>query len=71
MCVSEVTPLVGADQSTVSRHLSVLKRAGLIADRKEGASVYYRLLCGCLDGFFRCLERVLSENLARQRSLLG
>ena len=70
MCVHELTPLAGADQSTVSRHLAVLKRSGLIGDRKEGSSVYYHLICGCLDGFFSCLERVLAENVERQRLLL-
>lgn len=30
MCVSELTKLVGADQSTVSKHMSVLKNAGLV-----------------------------------------
>jgi ArsR family transcriptional regulator, arsenate/arsenite/antimonite-responsive transcriptional repressor len=70
LCVCELTPLLGVDQSTVSRHLAVLKQAGLIQDRKEGSSVYYRLLCGCLDGFFNCIEKVLAEAHQRQKKLL-
>ncbi len=70
LCVCELTPLVGADQSTVSRHLAVLKQAGLIEDRKEGSSVYYRLLCRCLEGFFHCIENVLTETHRRQKLLL-
>ena len=70
MCVCELTPLVGADQSTVSRHLAVLKQAGLIQDRKEGSSVYYHLLVECLDGFFGCIEKVLMESHQRQKLLL-
>lgn len=70
MCVCELTPLVGADQSTVSRHLAVLKQAGLIQDRKDGSSVYYRLRIGCLEGFFQCIEKVLAESLQRQQLLL-
>jgi len=70
MCVCDLTRLVGVDQSTVSRHLAVLKQAGLIQDRKEGSSVYYRLLVGCLEGFFNCIEKVLIEAHQRQQLLL-
>jgi len=70
MCVCELTPLVGADQSTVSRHLAVMKQAGLIQDRKEGSSVYYSLRIGCLEGFFQCIEKVLVDTLQRQQLLL-
>jgi DNA-binding transcriptional ArsR family regulator len=70
MCVCELTRLLGVDQSTVSRHLAVLKGAGLIQDRKEGSSVYYRLLVGCLEGFFHCIEKVLVEAHERQHLLL-
>ena len=36
MCVCDLTELVGADQSTVSKHLAVLKQAGIVEDRKKG-----------------------------------
>lgn len=71
MCVCDLTKLVGADQSTVSKHLSVLKASGLVEDRKEGTMVFYRVKPRCLEGFFRCLENVLAENLAEQRAALG
>ena len=70
MCVSELTDQVGADQSTVSKHLAILKEVGLIGVRKEGALSYYRVTCGCLDGFFSCMETVLlSDVKGRQKSL--
>ena len=43
-CVCELTELVGVDMSTVSRHLAMLKNAGIIEDEKRGAQVYYS--CG-------------------------
>lgn len=43
-CVCEIFPAIGGKQSNVSRHLSVLKRAGIVADRREGVSIYYRVL---------------------------
>ena len=42
-CVCELTEMIGADMSTVSKHLSVLKGAGIIQDDKRGLQVYYRL----------------------------
>jgi ArsR family transcriptional regulator len=71
MCVGEITELVGADQSTVSKHLAVLREAGLVAGRKEGSTVRYRVTCGCLDGFFQCIESVLRQNLKAQQRAVG
>ncbi len=58
-CVCELTEMVGADISTVSKHLSILKAAGIIADDKRGNQVYYRLRVPCILEFFRCIESVL------------
>ena len=69
-CVCELTELVGADQSTVSKHLAVLKQAGLVEDRKEGVMVYYRVKVCCLQGFWNCIEGVLAENLRVQQAAL-
>lgn len=43
LCVCQVTELFGFAPSTVSKHLSVLHRAGLILSRKTERWVYYRL----------------------------
>lgn len=70
MCVGELTVEVGADQSTVSKHLAILKYVGLVSVRKEGSMSYYQLKCGCLDGFFSCMEAVLISDLTcRQEAL--
>ncbi|MEW6744949.1 MAG: metalloregulator ArsR/SmtB family transcription factor [Planctomycetota bacterium] len=70
-CVNELTELVGGDQSTVSKHLAILKSAGLVSARKEGSMSLYGITCPCLDGFFACIETVLQENLKAQRRLIG
>ena len=70
MCVGELTEEVGADQSTVSKHLAVLKDVGLIDVRKKGAMSYYRVTCGCLDGFFSCLESVLKSDVELRKTTL-
>jgi DNA-binding transcriptional ArsR family regulator len=69
-CVCELTALVGADISTVSRHLALLKNAGIIADQKRGAQVYYRLRVKCVLDFFECVESVMECNARDQRRVL-
>src|SRR5687768_14283796 len=41
--VSELTGILGAAQSGVSRHLGLLKDAGLVVEEREAGYVYYRL----------------------------
>lgn len=70
-CVCELTELVDADQSTVSKHLSILKQAGIIEDRKEGSKTFYRTKICCLKGLWECIESVLRENLKAQQAAMG
>ncbi|MGD9365307.1 MAG: metalloregulator ArsR/SmtB family transcription factor [Desulfobacteraceae bacterium] len=64
MCVSELTELVGADQSTVSKHLSVLKNAGIVIDHKERSNkVYYRLKVPSIQNFSLWAMRIIRENI--------
>jgi DNA-binding transcriptional ArsR family regulator len=60
-CVCELTELVGSDISTVSKHLSVLKRAGIVQDDRRGLQVFYRLRCPCILRFLDCIEAVIEE----------
>jgi len=62
--VQELTAMVGTDASTVSRHLSTLKSAGVVARRKSGTTVYYRLRMKCIPGFLNCVESMLREDVA-------
>lgn len=71
-CVCELTEMIGADISTVSKHLSVLRQAGIVADDKRGNQVYYRLRIPCMLKFFDCVESVLeSQAQARVACLAG
>lgn len=58
--VGDLTEMVGADISTVSKHLSVLKSVGIVRDEKRGAEVYYSLRMPCVLRFFDCVEAVLA-----------
>lgn len=61
-CVCELQALVGSDMSTVSKHLSVLRSAGLLEDRKEGLKVYYSVRMPCVARFFECVDEVLQRS---------
>jgi ArsR family transcriptional regulator len=61
-CVGELTEMIGADTSTVSKHLSVLKNAGIVSDSRKGTAVYYTLLCPCILDFIGCIEDVIENN---------
>jgi DNA-binding transcriptional ArsR family regulator len=66
-CVCELTELVGADISTVSKHLSVMKASGLVEVEKRGLNQFYRLRCPCLPEFFRCVDLIAQSPAGLRR----
>lgn len=60
-CVCDLTAMIGADVSTISKHLQVLKQAGIVTDDKRGNQVFYRLRVPCILNFFGCVESVLES----------
>ncbi len=62
-CVCELTEMIGDDVSTVSKHLTVLKQAGLVEMDKRGLKVFYSLKMPCILSFFGCVESVLKSQL--------
>jgi DNA-binding transcriptional ArsR family regulator len=60
LCVCDLQRIVGSDMSTVSKHLSVMKNAGIVQDRKVGLQVYYSLRVPCILQFFGCVEAVMA-----------
>ncbi|MBN1602907.1 MAG: winged helix-turn-helix transcriptional regulator [Chitinispirillaceae bacterium] len=70
-CVCELTDMIGADTSTVSKHLALLKNAGIVSDEKRGQMVFYTLKMPCVLKFLSCLETTLIENAREQLALVG
>jgi ArsR family transcriptional regulator len=69
-CVCELRDAVGLDLSTVSKHLSVLKNAGILQDERRGVQVFYRLKCPCVLDFFTCAESVLKKTARDHTKML-
>ena len=65
--VQELTQAVGASQQNVSKHLAVLHESGIVARRKEGTQVFYRVLDA---GVFQLCETVCGS-VQRQVSELN
>lgn len=70
-CVCELTEMVGADTSTVSKHLTILKEAGIIRDRRQGTWIFYELRCPCILRFYECVEEVIKTNVQAQQEALA
>lgn len=60
LCVCELMHVLGVSQSRMSRHMSRLKKAGLVLDRRDAQWVRYR-----------CNPAVTAEILAVVRSVLA
>lgn len=69
-CVCELQEIVGADMSTVSKHLALMREAGLVLDQRRGTQVLYRLRVPCVLKFLDCVDAVVSQppQSARRRT---
>ncbi len=70
-CVCEFVDAIDADFSTISKHLSVLKQAGVVEDDKRGKQVFYRLKVPCVLKFMSCIEAVVKTQAEEQSALVG
>ena len=70
-CVCDLQALVGDDMSTVSKHLSVLREAGVVFTEKRGTNIYYRLALCCLDTFLSCTGEIVEKRVLSQMDMLN
>jgi DNA-binding transcriptional ArsR family regulator len=69
-CVCEIVDHTGTGMSNISKHLSLLKKAGILSDRREGLKIMYRLIMPCTLDFARCVEGTVIKRLEDQRSVM-
>jgi DNA-binding transcriptional ArsR family regulator len=69
-CVCEITPHLKLAQPSVSRHLKILKNAGLVKRRKKGTwhmySIAYPEVCYVIDGLTPELVTTLKRRIIEQ-----
>ncbi len=72
-CQCDIIPLIAQSQPTVSRHLKLLEEAGLIASRKEGTKMFYKIVdervFTILDSLSEELMGVISSEIAKKFGL--
>ncbi|MCX8110391.1 MAG: metalloregulator ArsR/SmtB family transcription factor [Syntrophorhabdaceae bacterium] len=67
---SKINEVFESDKSTVSKHLLVLKEAGIVSSRKSGLDMIYRLEMPCVTDFFNCITAVIENNIKKQQICL-
>lgn len=65
-CVCELMKVIGATQSRMSRHMQVLKQAGLVSDRRDAQWVRYRVNPNLPEDIVPVLDAVLKAHDAGQ-----
>jgi len=69
-CVCKLNELADIDQSNISRHLAILKKAGIVSDRREGMRVFYHLETPCILRAFECAVEVVRVDAKRRNKAL-
>lgn len=65
-CVCDLVEAVGLAWSTTSKHLEILRAAGVVASDKRGQQVFYRLELACVAEFVACLDAGAKGRAARR-----
>lgn len=66
LCVCELTHAIGAAQPHMSRHLGQLREVGLVADRRAGLWIHYRVNPGLPAWALEVLEATAAGNRGRE-----
>ena len=70
LCLCELHPLFKIRQPTLSRHLAVLKQAGLVTERRAGPRIILHLATPCILRAFDCaMEVVQADHTRRSRAI--
>ena len=69
-CVNDIADAVGVERTSVSRHLALMLRVGVVANRKESLQVFYRVRTPCLLGILGCAFDALCQQVEEDRLVL-
>ncbi len=71
LCVCQVQAVMGLAPSTISKHLTILKIAGLVEDQRDGKWIEYRLASESRNPHARPLLDLLRHTLAREAAVIA
>ncbi len=65
--VCDIFPAIGGQQSNISRHLQIMRRAGVLASRKQGLHVLYRIKDAKIQHLLKKVDGVFGRTRPRGR----
>jgi DNA-binding transcriptional ArsR family regulator len=69
-CVCEIFPAINQEQANVSKHLSILKQAGILESRKEGLRILYRIKTPEILDLLTGVSKLLKTQAREQHHLM-
>ena len=69
-CVCRIIPRVGGEQSNVSHHLAILRKAGIVSCEKRGVEVWYSVTDSRIFEIMDLMNSCVLSNLEKSRALL-
>jgi ArsR family transcriptional regulator len=70
-CVCDIAEFVGSERSNVSRHLSVMVKAGVLDCHKEGLKVIYEVKTPCILDCFSCITACLKQQAKENEKFMA
>ena len=70
MCVCDILPKLGSEQSNTSQHLTVLKNQGLVESRKDGSKVIYSIRNQEVLGMLNLAESIILKQMEETKNSL-
>lgn len=70
-CVCEFVNETDFDFSTISAHLAVLQKVGVVTSEKKGREVHYSLTMPCVNSFAQCIETALKKQLSEHLAMFS
>lgn len=69
-CVCKIIPYVGGEQSNVSHHLAILKKAGIVKSEKRGSWMWYKASDRVIFKLLDLVNKFVIKNLREKQTLL-
>ncbi len=69
ICVCEMLPVLGEEQANVSKHLSILRSAGIVEVRKEGVSSYYKVKDKRIFKLIDIVDKIIKDEIIKSAKL--
>lgn len=63
ICACEIADKFSIDRTTVSKHLSLMTRLGILKPRRDGQNILYTLNMKCLLSTLQCIDDLIERGV--------